>query len=220
MSTFNAAIFDFDGTIADSGDGIINCAIYALKKFGIEENDRVKLRYFIGPPLYDSFMDLYGVSREESETLVGYYRERYATLGCEEASLYPGVAELLKTLREHGVKTGVCSSKPQPFIEKIAARLGVLDSFDFISGISLHYKDAEKDRLLRIALEGLKIENKSEAVMIGDRHFDIDAAKKMGVASVGAVYGFGSREELTAAGADYLVDSAPEIEKIVLGEEK
>ncbi len=218
MKKFNAAIFDFDGTVADSGDGIINCVIYALKKFGIEETDRVKLRYFIGPPLYDSFMDLYGVTREESETLVEYYRERYRTLGCEEAELYPGIADLLKTLRKHGVKTGICSSKPQQFIEKISARLGVLDLFDFISGITMDYKESGKDALLRIALDGLGITDLSTAIMIGDRHFDIDAAKKVGVASIGAVYGFGSREELTAAGADMLADNAEDIRRFILEE--
>ena len=217
MKKFNAAIFDFDGTVADSGDGIINCVIYALKKFGIEETDREKLRYFIGPPLFDSFIDLYGVTGEQADTLIEYYRERYRTLGCEEAELYPGIAELLDALRENGVKTGICSSKPQQFIEKISTRLGVIDKFDFISGISMHYKDAEKDRLLRIALDGLGITDLSEAVMIGDRHFDIDAAKKVGVASVGAVYGFGSREELAEAGADMLADSAEDIRRFVLG---
>ncbi len=216
MKKYNAAIFDFDGTIADSGEGIINCVIYALKKFGIEESDREKLRYFIGPPLYDSFCDIYGVTREESDTLVEYYRERYRTLGCEEAELYPGIAELLTSLRENGVKTGICSSKPQQFIEKIADRLGVLGKFDFISGISMDYKEAGKDALLRIALDGLGITDRSEAVMIGDRHFDIDAAKKVGVASIGAVWGFGTREELAAAGADMLADSAEDIRRFVL----
>lgn len=216
MKRFKAAIFDFDGTVADSGEGIINCVIYALKKFGVEETDREKLRYFIGPPLYDSFCDIYGVTREESDTLVGYYRERYRTLGCEEAELYPGVAELLKELRANGVKTGICSSKPQQFIEKISARLGVLDSFDVISGIKMDYRESGKDSLLRIALDGLGIADRSEAVMIGDRHFDIDAAKKVGVASIGAVWGFGSREELAAAGADMLADSAEDLRRFLL----
>ena len=111
MKEYEYYIFDFDGTLVDSSEGIYNSIIYALKEFGIEENDREKLRYFIGPPLFHSFKHIYGVNDEESNWLVAKYRERYKVKGCAESIVYSGVPEMLKALKEKGKKIAIASSK-------------------------------------------------------------------------------------------------------------
>ena len=110
MKDFQYYIFDFDGTLVDSSEGIYNSIIYALKEFGIEENDREKLRYFIGPPLFHSFKHIYGVNDEDANWLITKYRERYKLKGCEESVVYEGVPEMLKALKEKGKKIAIASS--------------------------------------------------------------------------------------------------------------
>ena len=216
MYKYKAAIFDFDGTIADSGEGVINSVIYALKKYGIAENDREKLRYFIGPPLFDSFRDMYGVSDSDADRLIAYYRERYNVEGYLETRLYDGIQALLQKLRACGVKTAICSSKPEVFVEKISENLGILPYLDHISAVTFRDKNADKTPLLQKALRLCGIEDPRAAVMVGDRYFDTRAAAGLGVTAVGVTYGFGTREELQENGADYIADNTAQLETILL----
>lgn len=218
MRKFTAVIFDFDGTLADSGEGIKNCVIYALKKYGIEENDRDKLDYFIGPPLFDSFRDLYSVSDEDSDLLVSYYRERYREIGCLESRLYDGILPLLKKLKENGITTGICSSKPEEFVVRISENLGMLPYIDHISAVTFKDKNADKTPLLIKCMDMCGVKASKEIAMVGDRHFDITAAENLGVTAVGVSYGFGSLQELEEAGADFIAGSTKELEKILIGD--
>lgn len=219
MNRYTAAIFDFDGTLADSGEGIINCVLYALHKFGIPEEDRQKLTYFIGPPLFDSFRDLYGVSDADADRLVALYRERYHTKGVLESRLYEGIPSLLKHLRQSGIPTAVCSSKPEKFVREISQNLGILEDLDAISAVSFADKNADKAPLLQKALDLLGVKASKKIAMVGDRHFDMEAAATLGVAAIGVGYGFGSREELRQSGADKIADTVKELETILLEEE-
>lgn len=220
MQRYQAAIFDFDGTLVDSSEGIINCVLYALHKFGIRETDREKLKYFIGPPLYHSFRELYAVDEADAERLVEYYRERYRTVGFLEGTVYEGIPELLAALKRAGVRTAVCSSKPEKFVLDIAEHFGFRALLDHISAMTFsNNKEADKTPLLKKALALCEVEDASRAAMVGDRHFDMTAACNCAADAIGVAYGFGSREELQQAGAKRIVQTVPELHALLLGEE-
>lgn len=216
MNKFKAVIFDFDGTFIDSGKGIRNCVQYALEKHDIPVGDKEKLDYFIGPPLNVGFSDMYGASQEQCVTLIADYRDRYERIGVYEAQLYDGMVELVKMLKESGVKVGVASSKPTYFINKILEHINLTDLFDTVVGTQLDNHNADKTVLINTALENLQITDKSSAIMVGDRKYDVGGAKGAGVLSVGVLYGYGSKAELEEAGADFLAQNVTQLGKILL----
>ena len=209
-------LFDLDGTLTNSELGITTCVQHALKKFGIEVDDRSKLRPFIGPPLGESFQVYYGLSEEESEEAIKYYRERFSVKGLYENEVYEGVEKTLQTLKDSGKKLIIATSKPEKFTLVILEYFDLLKYFDFVAGATLDGSRGEKADVIRYALEMYGIEDKSEVIMIGDRKFDILGAKENGLASMGVLYGFGDKEELTEAGADYIVETAEDIAKRLL----
>ena len=209
-------LFDLDGTLTNSELGITTCVQHALKRFGIEVDDRSKLRPFIGPPLGESFQVYYGLSEEESEQAIKYYRERFSVKGLYENEVYEGVEKTLQTLKDSGKRLIIATSKPEEFTLVILEYFDLLKYFDFVAGATLDGSRGEKADVIRYALEKYGIEDKSEAIMIGDRKFDILGAKENGLASMGVLYGFGDKEELTEAGADYIVETAEDIAKMLL----
>lgn len=209
-------LFDLDGTLTNSELGITKSVQHALKKFGIEVEDRTVLRPFIGPPLGESFQVYYGLSKDESEKAIEYYRERFSVKGLYENEVYPGVEKMLQDLKESGKKLIVATSKPEKFTMIILEHFDLLKYFDFVAGATLDGSRGEKADVIRYALEMSGINDKSEVIMVGDRKFDILGAKENGLVSMGVLYGFGDREELMEAGADYIVDTAEDIAKILL----
>ncbi len=209
-------LFDLDGTLTNSELGITKSVQHALKKFGIEVEDRTVLRPFIGPPLGESFQIYYGLSKEESEKAIEYYRERFSVKGLYENEVYPGVKKMLQDLKESEKKLIVATSKPEKFTMIILEHFDLLKYFDFVAGATLDGSRGEKADVIRYALEMSGINDKSEVIMVGDRKFDILGAKENGLVSMGVLYGFGDREELMEAGADYIVDTAEDIAKILL----
>ena len=210
-------LFDLDGTLTNSELGITKSVQHALKKFGIEVEDRTVLRPFIGPPLGESFQVYYGMSKEESERAIEYYRERFSVKGLYENEVYEGVEKMLQSLKESGKKLILATSKPEKFTMLILEHFDLLKYFDFVAGATMDGSRGEKADVIRYALEISGIEDKSEAIMVGDRKFDILGAKENGLASIGVLYGFGDREELTEAGADYIVEKAEDIVKVLHG---
>lgn len=210
-------LFDLDGTLTNSELGITKSVQHALKKFGIEVEDRTVLRPFIGPPLGESFQVYYGMSKEESERAIEYYRERFSVKGLYENEVYEGVEKMLQDLKESGKKLILATSKPEKFTMLILEHFDLLKYFDFVAGATMDGSRGEKADVIRYALEISGIEDKTEAIMVGDRKFDILGAKENGLASIGVLYGFGDREELTEAGADYIVERAEDIVKVLLG---
>lgn len=211
MKEYDYYIFDFDGTLVDSSEGIYNSIIYALKEFGIEENDREKLRYFIGPPLFHSFKHIYGVNDEDSNWLVAKYRERYKVKGCAESLVYEGVPEMLEQLKQRGKKIAIASSKPKQFVDEISEHLGIFSYYDYVSAESFDKTHSSKEALINAVLEHFENPPKEKCLMIGDRFYDIDGAKATGLDSAGALYGLGEIEELTNAGATYLLYNTTDI---------
>ncbi len=134
---FQYCLFDLDGTLTDPGEGITRCVQYALRSLGIEEPDLKKLEPFIGPPLTDSFMEFYGLTREQAVRAVEAYRERFAPVGIFENCVYDGIPRLLEEMKSAGVTLAVASSKPECFVHRILDRFGIEKYFDVIVGSEL-----------------------------------------------------------------------------------
>ncbi|MEE1353324.1 MAG: HAD-IA family hydrolase [Acutalibacteraceae bacterium] len=208
MAKYRAVLFDFDGTLADTSPGIKNSIRYALGEKGIPVGDEKRLNYFIGPPLYEGFSHVYGTDKELTDELVRLYRVYYSDRGVYECALFPGSLEMLKQLRGAGLRLAVVSSKPAHFLKIVLPHLGIEDCFETVVGPELKNKSADKSFLIRKALEELGESASPQVVMVGDRHYDIAGARDAGVTAAGVTYGFGTKEELQAAGADFLADSA------------
>lgn len=208
--------FDLDGTLTDPMTGITRSAQYALHRLGIDVADLRELCPFIGPPLKDSFRDLYGLSDSDADRAVAFFREYFTPKGIFENKLYPGIPELLAELQQSGAVLVMATSKPTPFARRIAEYFGFAGRFDFISGSTLDGSRPTKSDVIRHALETLRIEDPKSAVMIGDRRFDIEGAAATGVSSIGVLWGYGSREELEAAHAGFLATDIAALRTLLL----
>lgn len=205
-------LFDLDGTLTRSEEGIWNCVRHAAEKMGFPEPDEATLRKFIGPPLEYSFRNYMGMTEEQAGEAKRFYRERYTTVGMYENRVYPGVRTMMKTLRKAGAKMGIVTGKPAWPTGKILEHFG-LDRF--VSAVVCATDGhAEKEHLIRRALP----ENPGEAWMVGDRCFDMEGGVKAGVHTLGVTYGYGSGEELLDSGAERLARSPREIAEILLPE--
>ena len=211
MKEYDYYLFDFDGTLCDTTEGIFNSVIYSLHCFGIEEDDREKLRFFVGPPLFESYKTLYGVSDDEAKYLIEKYRERYRVKAAEESALYNGITEMLQKLKAKGKKIAIASSKPEIFVKEISNYHKISQYYDFISAEQLNKNHSSKEELINTCLDFFGNPTKESVLMVGDRFYDIDGAKAVGVDSAGAIYGFGTEEELRNAGATYILSSPDDI---------
>ncbi len=212
---YDNILFDLDGTLTDPSVGITNSVAYALEKFRITVEDKKILYKFIGPPLVESFSKYYGFSNEDAEKATAYYRETFSVKGLYENEVYLGVIELLKTLKSKGKRLILATSKPEKFANEIMRYFDLTKYFDYICGATFDSTRNTKDAVIEYALKEANITDKSKTVMIGDRHHDIDGAKTNGLDSIGVLYGFGSIEELTEAGATYIAESVEDILKYV-----
>ncbi|MBD5632431.1 MAG: HAD family hydrolase [Clostridia bacterium] len=201
---FKNVLFDLDGTLTDPFEGITNSIVYALRKFGIEVEDKRALLPFIGPPLFNSFREIYGFSAADAEKAVKLYREYFAEKGIFENRVYEGVLTLLHNLEAEGKTLILATSKPEPFAEKIVKHFEIDRYLRHIAGATFNSERCEKPDVIRYALEKAQITELDETVMVGDRKYDILGAKANGIKSVGVLYGYGTKEELIGAGADYL----------------
>lgn len=208
-------LFDLDGTLTDSSEGITKSVQYALRKMGYQADDRKALEVFIGPHLTDAGMEYYGMTREEGERFLGYYREMYSVIGVSGNRIYDGIKELLEALNQAGHTAIVATSKPEEFAVKILAEFGLSQWFSRIVGNTLDDLRPTKAAVIAEALSGAGI-NRQTAVMVGDRKYDIIGAKENQIPSIGVLFGFGSKEELTSAGADFLVQSVNELQDLLL----
>ena len=211
---YDFVLFDFDGTIADTGRGIMRCALIALNFYGYDEPDRERLKAFVGPPLVDSFLT-YGADLETARKMVDKYREHYSAGGMFESDLYEGAQDMLRALHASGCKMAIASSKPGKYVAAILEKLGIAEYFSFISAPEIGHVNPTKQELIDAAVSALGAD-KAKTVMVGDRLFDIEGAKLSGVASIGAVYGFGCEEEMKKYGADMLAYSAAQITELIL----
>lgn len=201
---YKTILFDLDGTLTDPGIGITNSVMYALSRYGITVAKRSELYRFIGPPLYDSFRGFYGFSHEDAEAAVALYREYFSDKGLYENEVYEGVPIMLSRLKKSDKKLVVATSKPEPYALKILDHFGLSSYFDHICGATFDASRNRKSDVIAYALNTAGVTDTVSVIMVGDREHDINGARDNGIASVGVLYGYGSRDELVAAGADHI----------------
>lgn len=216
---FDTVLFDLDGTLTDPFEGISNSIIYALKKFGIAAPDKPLLKKFIGPPLTESFSEYCGLNHSDALRALDYYREYFSVAGIFENKPYEGVCELLSGLKERGYTAIVATSKPEQFAKAIVQHFGLEQYFKEICGATMDQSRTQKADVIAYALKKCEIKEKDKkrAVMVGDRKHDIIGAKTNGLSSIGVLYGYGSKEELLEAGANYIANSPVDILHYILG---
>lgn len=208
--------FDLDGTINNSGIGIKKAIKYALKNFDIEIESEEFIKKYIGPPLLDCFMEFNGLSREDSEKALKYYRDYYNTIGKFEAEVYDGMIDLLKELKEKGVNLYVATSKPEDVMYDVLTHFNLLQLFDAVYGASLDSTRNKKTAVIKYALETGGMERET-SIMIGDHHHDVLGAKENGMKSVAVTYGYGDRLEIFNSNPDYTVSTVAQLRKLLLG---
>ena len=202
---FDTLLFDLDGTLTDSTEGIVRCLEYALERMGFDiPEDKNK---FLGPPLYRSFAEFCGMNEEQVNEAVRIFRERYSTVGLFENRVYEGVPEMLKRLRDGGKRIMVATSKPEVYAVRIFDRFGLSQFFEIVGGANINGTRNDKDEVIEYVLEKAGISDRSSVLMIGDRRQDVIGAHKTGLKCMGILWGFGSIEELTEAGADFIAET-------------
>ena len=211
---YNAILFDFDGTITESGLGITRSAAYAFEQLGLPVPSQAELDTFIGPPLITSFMKYGAMDEAAAREATEIYRVRYRAVGWKENRVYPGITPLLKALKKQGVYLAIASAKPEFFVRQIAEYFGVAQYFDQIVGITFETTHADKCDLIAAALP--ENADLSRTAMVGDRLYDMEAGKKMGLTAIGVAYGYGSRVELESSGADIICDTVDELHELLL----
>jgi len=206
--TKKTILFDLDGTLTDSGEGIINCVIYALERFGLPIPPREALRYFVGPPLHESFIR-FGVPAEEAENAIKLYRSRYIPIGAYENTPYPGIRELLERLKSDGHKLYVATSKPEAMSIKILEHFDLAKYFTIICGATMDTSRSSKEAVIAYLLE--QTGHADETVMVGDTAFDVIGAKAHNIPTVGVAWGYGKVEDMKKAGAAAIVHTMQEL---------
>ena len=197
-------LFDLDGTVTDSGEGIMNCAELALRHFGLPVPDRETMRVFVGPPLHDTFRK-FGVPADDVEEAVRVFRSRYTTIGKFENTPYPGIQSLLAHLNRQGHKLYIATSKPENMAIEILTKFGLADYFQMICGATLDTSRIRKEDVIDYLLQ--QTGGHCNAIMIGDTEFDVTGAAAHGIPTIGVSWGYGSVEAMKNAGAIAIADT-------------
>jgi len=216
MKNYHIIIFDLDGTLTDSQDGIIKSIQYALSRFYIEENETEKLRKFIGPPLRDSFKRHFGFDDEMAEKAVEYYREYFGDKGIYENRLYGNIPELIQDLKCHEKRLLIASTKASFYMEKVLRHFSLDGYFESAVGSNMDGTMSNKGDIIRKALQSINYDSGDSIVMVGDRGLDIEGAKKNRIDSIAVTYGYGSIDELNEAGPDFIVENVNELGRLLI----
>lgn len=212
---YETVLFDLDGTLTDSGPGIMNAVRYALDKMGIEETDPAHLRSFIGPPLHENFSRLYDMDYDTAWTAVNTFREYYLDKGWMENEPYPGIPELLADLREAGKTLMVATSKPDATARRVLDHFDLTKYFHRIQGATFQDTHCQKADVIRMVLA--ECEHKKPVVMVGDRENDCHGAFQNNIPCIGVLYGYGDRPELLTAGAAHIAPTVEDLRALLLG---
>ena len=207
-----AIIFDLDGTLTDSGEGIINCAMLALSHFDIPLPSREAMRVFVGPPLRDTFSK-FGVPEARIEEAIRIYRSRYIPIGIYENTPYPGIKALLSKLQTEGYPLYVATSKPETMAVDVLTKFGLSQYFDAICGATMDGTRDEKSKVIAYLLD--QIGSQAKAVMVGDTYFDVIGAAAHNIPTVGVSWGYGSTDDMLKAGAVGIAATVDELHQIL-----
>lgn len=217
MQQYQTILFDLDGTLTDSAPGILNSVRHACGKLQLEIPDEATLHRFLGPPLPASFRDYLHLDEADTSRAVAAFREYYPDKGIFENEVYPGIPALLKDLKGAGRMVVMATSKPEVFARRIMEHFSLDGYFDAICGATIDETRTDKGDVIAYALQTAGITNLEKVVMVGDREHDVKGAARNGLPCIGAVYGYGSAAELTAAGAVALADTVEDLHNLLLG---
>lgn len=206
-------LFDFDGTLYDTVEGIAKSAQYALEKLGVHA-ELETLRCFAGPPLVDKFMEEFGFSYEKAAEARLLFQERYRPVGVYESRAFPGMTEFLTRLRERGYTLAVATSKPLPLAEELLERSGMRALFELVVGSTMGGNNISKREIVERVIASLGA-RKDECVLIGDTKYDVAGAHAAGIGCIGVRYGYAAPGELERAGADAIAEDLAEVEKML-----
>ena len=215
MKTKKNLLFDLDGTLTDPKEGITKSIQYALSFFDVHVEDLDSLCRFIGPPLAPAFREVYGFSEETAEAALAKYRERFGTVGLFENELYSGIPEVLSALQKAGYRLFLATSKPTVYATQILDHFGLSSYFEFVGGAEIGGPRIHKPDVIEYVLAENHLK-REETVMIGDRKYDMEGGKGANLATVGVLYGYGDREELTEYGADVICETVEDLGTIFL----
>ena len=205
---YTSILFDLDGTLVDSGEGVLKCAELGLRHFNLPIPSPAEMRTFVGPPLRDSFIR-FGCTPEQAEDAIAVYRSRYTTVGKFELFVYPGIEQLLADLKEVGCALYVATSKPETVSVEILTHLGLAKYFTYIAGAALDKSRGTKEEVIAYLLE--QVGDLDGALMVGDTAFDVIGAARHGIPCAGVSWGYGLVEDMTAAGAAAIVKDTAEL---------
>lgn len=208
-------LFDFDGTICDTAEGITKCMQYGLGKMGIEAS-LSELMCFAGPPLLDMLKLKYDMSDEDAEKTLDFYRERYAPTGWQECKPFDGMPELIRKLRTAGKTVAIATSKPRLFTENILKKFDMYEDFDLVCGSEFDGTRSKKWEVMEYALNCLNI-SPEQAIMVGDRKYDFIGSKMCGVKCIGVRFGYAEEGELEAEGAEFIAENADALYDYLIG---
>lgn len=215
MRKYEYILFDFDGTIVDTGLGILNSIEYALNCMNYKSITREDLKKFVGPPLSRSFKEFCNFDENKTKEAINLYRKRYKEKGLYEITKYNGIEELLIKLKKANKKIIIATSKPETFAIKILKNINLYKYFDFLAGSTLEGARSAKTEVIEHALKSMSVTDISKAIMIGDRKYDIEGANNLNMDSIGVLYGYGSFEELSKAGATYIKETPMDLYEIL-----
>jgi len=211
LDSFQAVLFDLDGTIINPHEGIINSVLHAAKKFGFKEDDVESLNTFIGPPLLNSFRERYQVTETRAYEMVDEFRVYYADKGIFECYLYPGVEDAIKHLYHRQIFLSLATSKPVGFANQLLAHFNLDKYFSFTAGALMDGKRTDKKEVIQFALDHIPAFEKGRILMLGDREFDIIGGKHHNMKTAWAKWGFGSDKEILPLAPDLIFNTAADM---------
>ena len=208
---YDSILFDLDGTLTDSGPGIMRCVRTVLDHYGIPVDHPDDLRVFVGPPLVKTFFE-WGVPKDEGDNALALYRKDYNVTGLFENSVYEGVEDMLRRLKQEGFRLFVATSKPENTARTVLEHFGLDGYFEYIGGAGMDETRLTKEEVIEYILSRKNI---GRAVMAGDTEYDVTGAKKFGIETIGVSWGYGQKEAMIKAGAVYMIDSPEEIYSLI-----
>lgn len=216
MKRYRLIAFDLDGTISNPQSGLLKSFSYALDKMGVDYGGKASLLRFIGPPLYDEWRAAYGFTPEEAERALTYFHEYYDTVGWADNELYEGISTVLSELKRRGKTVILATSKPVEFARKILDLFDITQYFDYVGGALDDRKADKKSEVLSLGLSMFPDIRKEDCVLVGDRMYDAEGAAICGIESIGVLYGYGTREELSSAGFAAFAQSVGDLPDLLL----
>ena len=211
MNLYDLVLFDLDGTLTDPGAGLMKSFRYALDKMGVDYGSYESLRRFIGPPLYDTWIEEFGFSNEECDLALDHFHDYFGEQGWNDNLPYDGILEMLARVKATGVQVALATSQPMVYAKPICDLFGITPYIDFLGAADTDKTRDKKWEVIEYVLEHYPAVSRDRTVIVGDRHFDADGAHTCHIHSIGVTYGYGCAEEVASAGFDTVVHTVAAI---------